>query len=368
MLSYYTCSIYSYSPNFILKDKVLMDLSQRLENCHSLTRPSAARTTVMASGRDKQHTGSTGTPCGGGASSAGGATSDGCDIDDSSAGGTGKNNPSSIVASNDVQSISVATHKKSTTSKVVQRQTSGREESPKHFHIHRAALTQQTKCSGRSTTSSKSRGDSWKGSGHLDRPDLAIFRARLMGQPTLPSINCITARSGRRHNPTGGTHSVPVHTGLAEDSRGSSACDNKQAKKLRKLLATHPTLLSQSTHAKKLMERAYTAPIAHQVRGSTEKRVQEGDFKWTEVFPVLRETSADTVRARQRPTRAMTGSGEILLPKLTMSKGTQKTRGLQWQEAYTETCTPSTAKAPDKTNCSGSRPDEFHLKLPQIMH
>ena len=234
----------------------------------------------------------------------------------------------------------------------------GKEDSPKNSSIHKAVLTHQTTCSS-DTTSSGSRGDTHRESQHLDRPDLAIFRARLLRQPTLPTINTATVRNGR---PTGATHSIPTHTKLAEDSY--SSCDNEQVKKLRRLLATHPTLLSQSTHAKKLMERVYNAPPASsQVRGPAKMGTgQEGDFKWTEVFPVLRETSGDTVRTRERPTRHGTGNGDILLPKLTTAEETWGTRGAQG--AYADTCISSTAKAPEKINFNGTT----DLKLPQIMH
>ena len=272
---------------------------------------------------------------------------------------TTKKNLSSLITSTDVK-ISVIKHKKFTTSKVRGREMSGKEDSPKNSSIHKAALTHQTTCSS-NTTCSGSRGDAHKESHRLDRPDLAIFRARLLCQPTLPTINTATVRNGR---PTGATHSVPTHTKLAEDSY--SSCDNKQVKKLRRLLATHPTLLSQSTHARKLMERLYTAPPASsRVRGPAEIGTVQGDFTWTEVFPVLKETSGGTVRTREKPTRPVTGNGEVLLPKLTTAKERWGTRGTQG--AYADTCMPSTAKAPEKINFTGTT-DEFHLKLPQIMH
>ena len=332
---------------YFIQDEILKDLSERLERGNSLARPGVARTPVVGFGVDKQHSVCMETQCDGGASGAGGASSD----DDSGAGDTIKNTLSLAITSTDVKSISVAKHKKSTTSKLT-----GRENSTQHSPINKAALTHQTM--GRNTTS---RGDSesHKKSRHLDRPDLAIFRARLMCQPTLPTINnTTTIRSSRRSNSRGATHSR-----LAEDG-----CDNKQVKKLKRLLATHPTLLSQSTHVKKLMDRVYTAPPASRrvLRGSAEmEMVEEGDFKWTEVFPVLKKMSDNTVRAGERPIRSVTGNGEVLLPKLTTNKGTWGTR--HTQQACADTCVSSAAKAPEKANCSG-RQDGFHLKLPRITH
>lgn len=218
--------------------------------------------------------------------------------------------------------------------------------------IHRAATAHQTMQdtlynSGQSRASCKSSGAHYRENSHLKRPDLTILKARLKCQPTLP-IN--TTRSSRGMDTAESRDSVPSSSGIL-----------KQVKKLQKLLALQPTSFSQTTHARDMMVRAYST--AGREAGSV-RIERQGNFKWTEVFPVLRE-NPDSRAGKMEST--VSGRDAVILPKLAMSTGGLMAENAQ--EAYSdlESCTPNTTTpiAALKDD-SGVRGGDLDLNLPQM--
>ena len=103
----------------------------------------------------------------------------------------------------------------------------------------------------------------------ISRAGTTMIRARLTHQPVLPSTN--TAGEPRRSNQTGASRLPPRGSGVGRE----------ESRNLQRLLATRPTLFSQSAPIREIMRGAYSTPA-----GKGERK--ERDFKWTEVFPVLR--------------------------------------------------------------------------------
>ena len=112
--------------------------------------------------------------------------------------------------------------------------------------------------------------------------DLAIFHARLQCQPTLPPI--ITTRGTRTSNQTDTRQGVPIYNG----KKGINF--NNDVKKVQRMLATQPTVFSQTIPARDVIVKAY-ATRPHKPAGGAVRMETQREYKWTEVFPVLKETS-----------------------------------------------------------------------------
>lgn len=177
--------------------------------------------------------------------------------------------------------------------------------------------------------------------------DLAIFHSRLQCQPTLPSI--ITTASTRPRNQTGTRQSVTIYNGKKVIN------SNNGVKKVQRLLATQPTVFSQTIPARDVIVRAY-ATRSHKPAGGAVRMEKQKEFKWTEVFPVLKETSKkgnigekENGQDDEESTKAMTTP--VVLPKLTKN-------GRWVPETYPEFCATSSIEQ--------TRARREMIKLPQI--
>ena len=171
-------------------------------------------------------------------------------------------------------------------------------------------------------------------SGHykeLTRPDLGLFDTRLQRQPSLPFIDA------RRHDRLRGeaesrhTRSVPSRQ-RTEIGGGNS----KQVQQLQKMLATHPISFSQTSPARDMMMEAYATDSVRRRRRKTSRTATttgvglelQRQFKWMEVFPVLRESSGSGVREkrekRECPATVVARRDTVVLPKLVATCATEQ--------------------------------------------
>ena len=103
--------------------------------------------------------------------------------------------------------------------------------------------------------------------------DMAMFQDRLRQQPILHTITTTAADRALRRGNRPGARPLPPISG-----RGG----RREGRDLWKMLATQPTQFSQSHPIREVMRGAY--PITRV--GGDEK---DKDFRWTEVFPVLKK-------------------------------------------------------------------------------
>lgn len=175
--------------------------------------------------------------------------------------------------------------------------------------------------------------------------DLAIFRARLQCQPTLPPI--ITTRGTRTSNQTETRQSVPIYN----VKKGINS--NNDVKKVQRLLATQPTVFSQTIPARDVIVKAY-ATRPHKPAGGAVRMETKRGYKWTEVFPVLKETSrkGNIVEKENGQDDEAAMTKPVVLPKLA---------GRWVPETYPELSATSSTEL--KTR---ARREIIGIKLPQI--
>lgn len=165
------------------------------------------------------------------------------------------------------------------------------------------------------------------------REDLAIFHTRLQCQPTLPSV--ITTRDTRQSNQTETRHSVPIYDG----KKGIT-----DVHKIQRLLAAQPNVFSQTIPAREVIVRAY-ATRSHKPAGGAVRMETQREFKWTDVFPVVKQNSENGTIGE----KVMNGQDEeestkaVVLPKLATKNGRRVT------EDYPGFCTTSLTEEPGGT-------------------
>ena len=226
----------------LYKDETLRGLSERLQD-HSLTSGGSHRATR----HQLQAASGTATQC------------------DTSAGSAGCDASAKIISRVGERTLKPPRIQRAVTTRETSRNWSGRSS--------RRGIGSSKMDSG---SRKQSRGSNQETISPLQRADMAIFQARLKCQPTLPAITTTVMR--RRSNRTGFGHNLLIH----DTTDYPKVNHNDRDKKLRRLLATHPTQFSQTARARELVVGAYTA-----IEEGRERRRSGGKFRWTEVFPVL---------------------------------------------------------------------------------
>ena len=174
-------------------------------------------------------------------------------------------------------------------------------------HIQRVSTAHLTSREGEFSSNSSSKRQSKRSINSLvsRANDMAMFQDRLRQQPILHTITTTAAdRALRRGNQPGARPLPPI------SGRGG----RREARNLWRLLARQPTQFSQSHPVREVMRGAY--PITRV--GADEK---DNDFRWTEVFPVLKKRVDSKGSATGDGQRGDCGKDEdtkgFKLPKIT---------------------------------------------------
>ena len=185
--------------------------------------------------------------------------------------------------------------------------------------------------------------------------DMEIFRQRIKLQPIFISNNNKTRETGC---------SLSTITSLTTESAVS------EQKKLKKLLATQPTTFSQSAPIREMMLGAYVTttrdvaadrglPDMTGGRGKTKQLNRE--FKWIDVFPIMRGSQREVGRARDNNQFSS-------LPAVLKSGGHPPT------QEHTQLCSrhPGDTATNSTNNITvddeACRDRDVELKLPKIMN
>ena len=214
---------------------------------------------------------------------------------------------------------------------------------PHHHHHHQQKKNQQ-RPSTREASSGQPRGPtsttrasqrrssgSQRGGGLYHRQEMAIFQERLGLQPTLAFISATDTRLRRELEKSGVTGAGAGCCRLSATSTGWSGVS--EVKRLQRLLAARPATFSQSGPIRDAMMRAYyttttgaeeagrePTAVVERGREGRRKRHKEHDFKWTEVFPVIRgsQREVDEVgrAGEKKPGPSRHKDVELKLPKI----------------------------------------------------